>query len=71
MERDDNLKLKYAIEEEIKYLQKNKGALTKIFCHAQRILGIKGVGGGMGGGLSESFKKIKFETKIFSTDNIE
>ena len=34
MERDDNLKLKYAIEEEIKYLQKNKGALTKIFCHA-------------------------------------
>ena len=38
MERDDNLKLKYATEEEIKYLQKNKGALTKFIKHDRNYL---------------------------------
>ena len=36
------------------------GKIDKNLCHAQQILGIKGVGG-----LGESVKKGKFATKIF------
>ena len=42
-----------------------KGALTKNFCHAKRILAVKEVG------LSESIKEGKFVTKIFFSYNVE
>ena len=40
--------------------------MTKDFCHAQRILAVKGVGGGGSEvGLSESVNKEKFSQKYF------
>ena len=38
----------------------------KNFCQAQQILAIKAVGG-----LSQSFKKGKFVTKTYFSDNVE